>query len=62
MAKTDNNQKIAVSAEVPVSVKEAYRKWWQEKGFASEADALRWHIRKVTNFDPESQEKSAAES
>jgi len=57
MGNLDNNQKATIATEVPVSVKEAYRKWWQKQGFASEADALRWHIRKVINFDPESQEQ-----
>jgi len=47
-----------IAAEVDPSLKEAYEKWWKSKGFASEADAIRWHIRNVTNWTPESQAKT----
>lgn len=65
MAKTGNNQnntpKPIISAEVTPFEKEAYKRWWQGK-YASEADAIRSHIRKVINYDPESQAESQANS
>ena len=54
-----NNQiKVTILTEVAPSLKEAFREWWQKNGFASEADAIRYYVRKVTNFDPESQQNS----
>jgi len=55
------NTKPVITAEVTPFEKEAFKAWWQGK-FASEADAIRSHIRKVINYDPENQEESAISS
>jgi len=46
-----------IQAEVDPSLKEAFKAWWQSHGFASEAEAVRYHIRKITDFDSICQEK-----
>ena len=53
----NNKTKVVISAEVTPYEKEAYKAWWEGK-YASEADAVRSHIRKVINYDPENQEKN----
>lgn len=56
----DNNQNLSavIRAEVNPSLKTAYEEWWRKNGFASEADAVRWHIRQVTGWNPEKQGNS----
>ena len=59
MANPDNNKtKAIVQAEIDPSMKEAYKKWWQSQNFATEAEAIRYHIRQVTQFNTVSQEKN----
>lgn len=56
-----SNTKPIISAEVTPFEKEAYKAWWQDK-FASETDAVRSHVRKVINYDPESQAQNEKSS
>lgn len=61
MAKTNsNNQNLSavIRAEVSASLKAAYEEWWRKTGFASEADAIRWHVRNVTGWNPQGHEES----
>ena len=57
-ASTNENNALRVVAEVSSDLKSAFKVWYISKSFATEAEALRWLIRTVTNFDAKSQEKN----
>ena len=51
MAESNQNpKKVFVAAELDPALKKAFEDWWRLNGFATEAEALRDYIRKVTNF------------
>ena len=55
------NNIVRCVAEVSPELKSAFEVWWRANGFRSAAEALREHIRTVTKFTAESQEKNPKE-
>lgn len=58
MSKSNNNNNnnkpkpAVITVEVSPELKAAYRTWWQKNGFMSESDAIRFHLRSTTGFEP----------
>jgi hypothetical protein len=52
------NKTAFVHTECAPELKEAFLTWLKNNGFATPSEAIRDYMRKVTNFDSESQEKS----
>ncbi len=52
--KNDNNKPkpVAVCVRLSPDLRAAYRAWWERNGFQSESDAIRFHVRQVTGFNP----------
>lgn len=57
----ENNQKAVIRAEVSPKLKSAFEVWWRANGYRTEAEALREHVRTVTKFAQQSQEKNSPE-
>lgn len=58
-AETPPRVVVRISAEncLP-ALKEAFERWWRANGFASESEAIRDYVRKVTGFKEECQVNS----
>lgn len=55
---TENpNTSAVIAAECHPDLKEAFKRWYKNNGFASEAEAIRAYVRSVTNFKGNVKEK-----
>ena len=54
---TENNKEI-IQVIVSPQLKTAYENWLKVAGYATMSEALREHMRNVTNFSAQSQENS----
>jgi len=48
---TENKPKAVIAAEVDPKMKEQFKKCWQKRNFASEAEAIRHHVRQIIEED-----------
>lgn len=45
MSEENENVKAVIAAEVDPLIKEAFKRWWKENNYATEAEAIRAFVR-----------------